>query len=226
MASSKLSILKTKLQGNTSWDSVISNILQKDSEDVHCVINEQSNDYIGGYYLIFTIQNQRIFNLEENKFETIPIKKQNVVKFDIFIVSEKMLLWGNKKSADLFITALMQSSNNQLIVDNNKVEFKHMVSNILAITDIKFTRMRITNVVINDGIVANCSVVLSSLDEPRYIIKKYIDCISQLTIMIEKGNSPVSLTLYSSGAVVLSKDRDNIDDETLECINIIAGGEY
>ena len=121
MASSKLSILKAKLQGNISWDSIISNILQASSEDVHCVINEQSKDYIGGYYLIFTIQNQTIFNLEENKFETIPVKKQNVVKFDIFIVSEKMLLWGNKKSADLFLTYLMQASNNQLVVDNNKV---------------------------------------------------------------------------------------------------------
>ena len=225
MASSKLSILKAKLQGNISWDSIISNILQASSEDVHCVINEQSKDYIGGYYLIFTIQNQTIFNLEENKFETIPVKKQNVVKFDIFIVSEKMLLWGNKKSADLFLTYLMQASNNQLVVDNNKVEFKHMVSNLLTIKGLKFSRMRITDVVIDDGIVANCSVALSSLDEPRYIVQKYINFISQLTIVIEKGNSPVSLTLYSSGAVVLSKDRDDIDDEALECINIIAGGE-
>ena len=57
------------------------------------------------------------------------------------------------------------------------------------------------------------------------MVQKYKSCISQLTVSIEKGVGPVALTLYSSGSVVISKDRDDIDDETLECINIIMGGE-
>lgn len=39
-----------------SWNLIISNVLQMDSADLHCVISEQSQNYIGGYYLISTLQ--------------------------------------------------------------------------------------------------------------------------------------------------------------------------
>ena len=123
MASSKLSIFKVKLQCDTSWDSIIGSVLQMDSEDLHCVVNEQSKDYIGGYYLISVTQNQKIYNFKADKFETITVKKQNVVKFDIFIHLGKMLLWGSKRSADILITAFLQAANNQLVVDSSKIEY-------------------------------------------------------------------------------------------------------
>ena len=213
MASSKLSIFKVKLQCDTSWDSIIGSVLQMDSEDLHCVVNEQSKDYIGGYYLISVTQNQKIYNFKADKFETITVKKQNVVKFDIFIHLGKMLLWGSKRSADILITAFLQAANNQLVVDSSKIEYIQILNNLLTMKDIRFSRMRITDVLIDEGIVANCSVCLSSLDDPRHMVQKYKNCISQLTILIEKGVSPISVTLYSSGSLVISKDRDDIDDE-------------
>lgn len=225
MASSKLSIFKVKLQGDMSWDSIISTVLQMNSKDLHCVINEQNSNYIGGYYFISIAQNQSIYNFEDSKFETITINKQNIVKFDIFILSGKMLLWGNKRSSDILITTFMQAACNQLIVDSNKFEYLQLLNNLLNMKDIRFSKMKITDVVIDEGIVANCSVCLSSLDNPQGMIQKYKNCISQLTILIEKSINPISLTLYSSGAVVISKDRDDIDDEALEIINIIVGGE-
>ncbi len=105
------------------------------------------------------------------------------------------------------------------------IEYIQTLNRLLNMNDIKFSRMKITDVLIDDGIVATCSVCLSSLDKPRNMVQKYKSCISQLTVSIEKGVGPVALTLYSSGSVVTSKDRDDIDDETLECINIIMGGE-
>lgn len=225
MASSRLSVFKIKLQGDESWDSIINSVLQMDSEDSHCVISEQSEDYIGGYYLISIVQNQKMYNFEESKFETVTIKKQNVVKFDIFILSGKMLLWGNKRNSDILITTFVQASHNQIIVDSNKIEYIQVLNNLLAMKDIGFSRMKITNVLIDEGIVANCSVCLSSLDDPRRMVRKYKNSISQLTILIEKETSPIPLTLYSNGAVVLSKDRDDIDDEALESINAIVGGK-
>lgn len=225
MASSKLSIFNVKLQENMSWNLIISNVLQMDSADLHCVISEQSQNYIGGYYLISTLQNQKVYNFESNKFETITMKKQHIVKFDIFTFSKKLLLWGSKRCVDMVITTLVQASHNQITIDSNKIEYIQTLNRLLNMNDIKFSRMKITDVLIDDGIVATCSVCLSSLDKPRNMVQKYKSCISQLTVSIEKGVGPVALTLYSSGSVVTSKDRDDIDDETLECINIIMGGE-
>lgn len=226
MASSKLSMFNIKLQGDISWNSVISKVLQMDSEDLHCIINEQSENYIGGYYLISITHNQKIYNFEENKFETITVKKQNIVKFDVFIISKKMLVWGNKRSSDIFITTLLQASNNQLIIDSHEIDYIQILNKLLTMDDIKFSKMKITDVLIDEGIVANCSVNLSSLDNPLHMVQKYMNCISQLTVTIEKDANPTSLTLYSSGSVVISKDRDDIDDETLENISIIMGGSF
>lgn len=225
MALNKLSVFKIKLQGDASWDSIISSVLQRDSEDMHCVISEQSKDYIGGYYLISIAQNQKIYNFEDSKFEIITIKKQNIVKFDIFILSGKMLLWGNKRSSDMLVTAFEQASNNQLIIDNNKVEYIQVLNNLLTMKDIRFSKMKIADILIDEGIVANCSVCLSSLDDPRRMVQKYKNSISQLVILIEKGENHISLNLYSNGSVLVSKDRDDIDDEALESINIIVGGK-
>ena len=136
-----------------------------------------------------------------------------------------MLLWGSKRSADILITAFLQAANNQLVVDSSKIEYIQILNNLLTMKDIRFSRMRITDVLIDEGIVANCSVCLSSLDDSRHMVQKYKNCISQLTILIEKGVSPISVTLYSSGSLVISKDRDDIDDEALESINAIVGGE-
>ena len=226
MASSKLSMFNIKLQGDISWNSVISKVLQMDSEDLHCIINEQSENYIGGYYLISITHNQKIYNFEENKFETITVKKQNIVKFDVFIISKKMLVWGNKRSSDIFITTLLQASNNQLIIDSHEIDYIQILNKLLTMDDIKFSKMKITDVLIDEGIVANCSVNLSSLDNPLHMVQKYMNCISQLTVTIEKDTNPTSLTLYSSGSVVISKDRDDIDDETLENISFIMGGSF
>ena len=63
------------------------------------------------------------------------------------------------------------------------------------------------------------------MDDPRRMVQKYKNSISQLVILIEKGENHISLNLYSNGSVLVSKDRDDIDDEALESINIIVGGK-
>ena len=131
-----------------SWNATISSVLQMDSEDLHCVVSEQNQDYIGGYFLISTTHNQTVYNFDDDRFETIIVKKQNIVKFDIFIPSEKMLLWGNKRNSDILITTFTQASNNQLIVTNNKIEYIRVLNNLLSMKNIRFSRMRIANVLI------------------------------------------------------------------------------
>ena len=40
----------------------------------------------------------------------------------------------------------------------------------------------------------------------------------------EEGTVSVPITLYSSGSVVVFKDRDDIDDEVMNSINVMIGG--
>lgn len=224
MASQKLSTYTIQLKEETSWNNIFDTVLSLNSEQSYCIINEQCDSYIGGCYIFESIHNQTIYNIAENKFETITVPKQNIVKFDIFIRNNTLFLWGNKKTAALFITTVEQAAHNTLIIDYNQTDFKIMLNRLINDNSVSFSKMKITDIIIDNGIVANCSVNLSSCENAINLIQKYIESISQITVTFAKESQPVSITLYSSGSVVVFRDRDEIDDEVMNSINVMIGG--
>lgn len=223
MSIQKLSTYNVKLKGNMTWDNIVNNMLSLNTEKTYCIINEQG-DYVGGCYIYESLQNQTIYNIAENRFETITVPKQNIVKFDLFVNNNTLFLWGNKKAAALFITALEQSSNNSIVISYNETDFKVMLKRLMRDSLVSFTKMKIVDIVIDDGIIANCSVNLMNHDNAIELVNKYIDCIAQITMTIGTEMQPVSITLYSSGSVVVFKDRDDIDAEVMNSINLMIGG--
>lgn len=224
--SSRLSILRSYLKDDMSWNSVFENLTLLDSEDFRCIINEQNEKYICGYYVAFSMQHQTSYNLEENKFETIEIKKQNIVKFDISVDTKRVLLWGNKRAADIFLTSLSQAANNKIVLENFEINFKNAIKKMKTTPNVHFSKTRISNVIIDEGIVANCSVNLAILENPYNILGKYIDYITQITAVVGEEYNQVSITLYPSGSVVVSKERDSIDDNVINTLVEIVGGGF
>lgn len=226
MSSLKLSVYNLHLKSGISWNDVVSAMIETNSDISHCIINEQSDIYIGGYYLFETLQNQTQYNVDRNCFETVQIKRQNLIKFDLYIEKCVMFLWGSKRAASLFITLLEQSAQANIIIDLKQMVFKEMINKLLKNPSAKFIRMKILNVVIDNGIVANCNVNLSQLDRPSDIIKKYLDSISQISLSLGAEENPVSILIYSSGSVVIYRNRDEISDEIMNDINYMIGGKY
>lgn len=224
MTSQKLSTYNIQLKEDSSWNNILDTVLSLNSEQSYCIINEQGDAYIGGCYIFESMQNQTIYNIAENKFETITVPKQNIVKFDIFVNNNTLFLWGNKKAAALFITTIEQAAQNTLIIDYKQTDFKTMLKRLINDNSVSFSKMKITNIIIDNGIVANCSVNLSICENAIELVQKYIESIAQITLIVGKESQPVSVTLYSSGAVVVFKDRDDIDDEVMNSINAMIGG--
>jgi len=224
MASQKLSTYTIQLKENSSWNNIFDAVLSLNSEQSYCIINEQGDSYIGGCYIFESIHNQTIYNIAESKFETMTVSKQNIVKFDIFVKNNMLFLWGNKKAATIFITTLEQAANNSLIIDYNQTDFKLMLNRLISDRSVSFSKMKITDVIIDNGIIANCSVNLLNCENSIDLVQKYIESIAQITVIFAKESQPVSITLYSSGSVVVFKDRDDIDDEVMNSINVMIGG--
>lgn len=225
MATQKLSTYNIRLNNGGSWNDIIEKMLFSNTEKSYCNINEQGDSYIGGCYIYESLQSQTIYNITENKFETITIPKQNIVKFDMFLLNNTLFLWGNKKAATLFITMLEQASNNSLIVDYNETDFKTMLKRLMRDSAVTFSKMKIADIVIDNGVVANCSINLINHDNALELVNKYIDSIAQISVLVGKEMKGVSITLYSSGSVVVFKDRNDIDDEVMNSINQMMGGE-
>ena len=149
-----------------------------------------------------------------------------VVKFEIDLPNSTLTIWGNKSIAQKLITALSQACDNQVIIDSYQVDFKRMLGRISKLEDAILSKMKLENVLIDSGIAASCNVSLINLDNARDLVKKYSDNVSQLSIILGDpfGDNSVSLTLFSSGSIVIYKDRDSISDEIISKIQEIAIG--
>lgn len=221
MASQKLSVFSISLKNGISWDTVLQNLLLRAAGDEHYIISEQSEDYIGGCYIVQIKQNQLLYNVNEQCFESVLVEKQYVLKYDIFAQDGSMMLWGNHKLSSRFITALTLASNNLAIIESKESDYKNVLFNLVDCRDVKFIRMKLHDVVIEDGIIANCSVALEGRENATQLIKKYIDKVVTVTLQIVNGDNVTAVMLYSSGAMVIFKDRENIPDQVIDRISSI-----
>lgn len=119
---------------------------------------------------------------------------------------------------------LEQASCNMLVIDYNRTDFKTMLNRLMKDSLVLFSKMKIVDIIIDDGIIANCSVSLSNYSNVTELINKYMDSISQITVLLGQDMYGVSMTLFSSGSVVVYKDRDDIDSEVMNSINLMIGG--
>lgn len=224
MSSQKLSVYTIKVNNEITWDGIVGELLNRNSEQERCIITEQSSSYIGGCYLLEGIYNQTQYDVERNLFVSIPVKRFNVLKFDLFLSCKTMLLWGGKKVAAAFLTAIEIASNQQIIIEYKDSDFKKIVQYLLGKPEVSLSRMKITDIVIDHGIVANCSVNLKGQEESQELVRKYMDHIAQISVSIGKEDSAVSVSLFSSGAIVVYRDRDDIPDEAMNTISEMLGG--
>lgn len=223
MSTQRLSICTVQLKSSVTWNTVLENLLSDAQDDSRCIITEESDVYVSGCYIVRVMQNQMQYNLETNTFETVAIARTQVLKFDLYPQKELMMLWGSRKAASLFTTALALASNNGIILDYKKADYRSIVQRMLNNTRVFFTKMNVTNVIIEPGVVANCSINLSNQESVPQLVKKYIDNISTVSIQFDESD-PTSMTLYSSGAVVVYRDRDDIPTDVIEIINTMIGG--
>ena len=95
MSTQKMSFYSIRFKGEVTWSEIISNLVVN-SEDSYCLINEESDLYISGCYIVRILQNQTQYNIESANFESVPVERTKVLKFDIYPLKERMILWGNK----------------------------------------------------------------------------------------------------------------------------------
>ncbi len=171
-------------------------------------------------------RNEVSYNITENRFETVVTSRLAVVKFDIDLLKSVLTVWGNRSIAQRLVTLISQASKNQIIIEDYVVDFPKMVSRISDMDMLILSKMKLENVMIDSGISASCNVSLVNIEGANSLVKKYCDNISQLSIILgdRLSDSSVSLTFFSSGSIVVYKDRDNIPEEILTQIQEIAMG--
>lgn len=226
MAMQRISFYKFVLPDPYDLNLIVSRLLENSDEKSHFVFNEQGIQYLSGCYLVQQTRTEITYNMQENKFETLSSNKLVIVKFDIDISKSVLTIWGNKSVAQRLITLITQVCDNRVIIDIYHVDFKQMLMKISKLENVTFSKMKLENVLIDLGIIASCNVPLQNLNNAKGLIMKYSENVSQLSLTLGKSfeNNSVQLTFFSSGSIVIYKDRDSIPDEIITEIQEIAIG--
>jgi len=224
MATQRVFFCKFAPIGPCDLDSIVSRLLEKCDETNRFVFNEQADQYISGCYLVQQTRNEMTYIAQENRFESIVTNKFVIAKFEVDLQKSVLTIWGNKSIAQKLITLLSQACDNQVIIDIHQIDFKRTLQKVVKLEDASFSKMKLENVLIDQGITASCNIALIHLDNAKDLVKKYSDNISQLSLLLGDrfGDNFVSLTLFSSGSIVIYKDRDSISDEIIAKIQDIA----
>ena len=195
------------------------------------IIDDEEEDYARGNFLYEFAHRELKYDSEQASIQTVSVLKLMVLRFEIDISKQLLLLWGNKKCCTQFITILGQSSDYHLVVKGKRILFDSFVQRMLNFDNIRLTKVQIRDVIIDNGIRARCSVDMSQLDDSKNFVLKHIKNITRLSMEItdsssEEGGGLISLTVYSSGSVVFFQDPDLIPEKLIaSIIEIVGDGE-
>ena len=224
MASQNLIIANILDNNKMSWNLIIQKMLLGTDDISSVYINEQSDVYISGSYVFQTTIKKTEYNYKNNAFEIISVFKTNVVRFDILIENNKILLWGKKKAIPFFVTFLSISSDNTLSIEFSNIDFSKTIKSIIMYNNIDLIKMTLNNIIIEKGILANCNVSLKCLENSKELVDKYYSHISQLTVLVKGGSDNFLMRLYNTGTISIFQDREALShDNILRIINILGG---
>ncbi len=223
MATQKLTFCKFKPLQPINLEEYADKLQKNSNDKEKFVINDYADLWLDGYYVIEYLKNETRYNFLETKIEIMPVTVTSVAKFSIDLQSNLIDIWGNKNIALKLITALSISMHNNVIIESITTDIKEAINLALFESNANVVRIRIEDIIIDDGIVANCSVNLSGQENYNELLKKYIKNITQATLSVYdvEPENQISFTIYSSGAVVVYKDKDEIGDNALEIIKRI-----
>lgn len=218
MATQKLSFCKFKPLQPINLEEYAARLLHASNEEEKFVINDCTDIWLDGYYVIECVKNETRYNFLETRVETIPVTVTSVAKFSIDLKNNLMDIWGSKNIALRLMSALSISMHNEVIIESITTDINEAIRLALLESNTTVTRVRIEDIIIDNGIVANCSVNLSGQENYSDLLKKYLKNITQVTLAIydNEPENRIAFTIYSSGAVVIYKDKDDIEDSVFE----------
>lgn len=224
MASHNLFIASYSLNNRMVWNTIIENMLSNIDDVSSLFIYEQSDNYISGSFVFQTKVKRPKYNFINNSFEMLSVDKINVVRFDILLEKNKILLWGSKKAIPVFVTFLSISTDNSITIEYNSINFAKAIKKLIKDDHIDFTKMTLNSIVIDKGIIANCNVSLTGLNNSKELVDKYITNISQLTVLVNDESDCFLMRLYNNGTISFFQDRESLSYDIISRTIEIIGG--
>ncbi len=218
MASSSILLYKIKFEQEYSIDEIVSRIEKDILDETKIIVENYDDTSLAGIYVYTEIYKSQEYNFQSNNFEVITRKKYVVTEFHIDVKNNYMDIWGTAKNAQKIITTISLAFDNHIIIEALEMKFTRMIEYLSKEEDIYVGKVTARQVVLNDGLLADCSFDLSCMDMPFETIDKYKKNIQKISFKWKCVDSIIRMVIHMTGAVTIYKARHMINENELECI--------
>ena len=156
------------------------------------------------------------YSVEKERFEEM--EEENIIfaEFGIYFLKKKLFIFGNKHMAQRIVTLIGTISRYSYSITEYIVDMDKIVNRICKSESIELLKMKLSDIVIEHGLLANCDVSLMDQDNPNGIALRYIANIIAFSFILEKVNTVV--TVYKTGKISINKIADNDKEEIVQKI--------
>jgi hypothetical protein len=221
MATQSLYLSTFKLLNDWTPNELVEMIFRDYQEDEdRFVLEEYSDKIIDGLYISFYISKEYVYNSETRTIENIDVKRSNILSFSIDLKNKMIDIWGNKSNAQKLISVLGLRLNNKVLMQSIEISMPRVIRKLKDMK-VNIGKVKVENVVLQNDIIANCFFDLSSHNKPYEILENYIDDIVQISIILKNNDDEVTMSVYSTGTVIVYKSKDQIAPETINSIKAL-----
>lgn len=224
MATQSVSFSTFKFNEEYTVYDIVEVLNQVNSIDEKFIINDYNDTLIDGLYVISIHSKEMKFNMITNSYENEDIVKNIVTNFIIDIEREIIEIWGNRMNSQRILTKLALEFNNKVIIDNIKMDLSKIILNLKR-CNFKIGKVKIEDVLLNDNIIASCMFDLTNHDTPYKVLEEYKSKITQISATVNEGLGTVlTIAIFSSGSILVYRNREEISEEILNMIKEICIG--
>lgn len=218
MAASNVLLYKTIFKQEYSVVEVVDRLESDILDETKMVIENFDDTSLSGMYIYSELYKEQEYNFKTNIFESMLRKRYIVTEFHWDIKENYIDIWGNVKNAQKMITAISLALDNKIAIEALELKFDKLVDFLSKQDNIQVDKVTAKQVVLNDGLLADCSFDLSMQVKPFEIISKYKNNIQRIGFKWKTRDSEIKMVIYMSGSITIYKKQHLIEDEELKQI--------
>lgn len=218
MAASNILLYKTIFQHEYSVVEIVDRLESDILDETKMVIENFDDTSFLGMYIYSELYKEQEYNFQTNIFESMLRKRYVAIEFHWDIKENYIDIWGNVKNAQKIITAISLALDNKIVIEALGLKFDKLVEFLSGQDNIQVNKVTAKQVIMNDGLLADCSFDLSTQNKPFEIISKYKNNIQRISFNWKTRNSEIKMVVYISGSITIYKKQCLIEDKELEQI--------
>lgn len=187
-------------------------------------LKDYGDSFLSGTFWVKKRRKIKVFNLEQEQYVENLIEVIEVAEIRLELDRNLLVIVGTRHMAQRCITLLSGLLNNQLVIDERRIELPTLCQCIAQLTDIELVKAYLKDIVIADGIIVSCNVNLKNVESTAEFIAKYSKNLISIQLSEKKTNSTV--TIKENGNITVG--RMNVDDcdELIEFLNTLLEKEH